>query len=69
MKEFLRRISNWLLAYIDECPACGKSWKQHQCAAAPQGRDQCAICLRWLPVGTARTHEGKWRCASHKGVA
>ena len=28
---------------------------------------RCGICQRELPQPAVRTHDGKWRCAQHKG--
>jgi hypothetical protein len=69
MRTLMRRFALWLLGWVDACPSCGAAWSEHACPQTAKllGR-HCGICDQPLPVGTVKTHHGKWRCRAHKEV-
>lgn len=54
------------------CPACGAPWLEHRCpyvVSMNASERHCDVCQVALPVDTVRTHDGRYRCRQHKGVA
>ena len=65
-----RATALWVLTRLGPCPTCGGAWGDHVCPS--RGLDgtarRCDVCGTGLPIGTRRTHDGRWRCAAHKGA-
>lgn len=54
------------------CPTCGAPWSEHRCpyvVSMNASERHCDVCQVALPVDTVRTHDGRYRCRQHKGVA
>lgn len=69
MKQYIRKFAIWLLSWTETCPSCHTPWNLHGCPTVTLAAVDrvCGVCEQPLSATAIKTHDGKWRCAAHKG--